>query len=1050
MVAAAAAAVAAPRSPHASLSSKDSTNNTSTAELFSRTIMSNTMVASYLQRPIYLLAARDHDYRLDSPMAMRVEAATLSPGPLSRYVLGAYAAVGMLSTRRDLVNNLFLDPRLAQAKFCAYDNEDDALDPTMSTFSFPYSCSGANVVRVFTPSGGARLLSVDDCVPYCPGSEDMDERGGPQWGLRAEHAFGEERSATEAWVPLAFKALLRLCALGKVVELDQKTHGMQEEEVEEQTEQTEKKELDGNHAGRSSPAAPYCIEAQTRVLSTLSVDDAFAALTGCRLTRLQVRSELIRRRQQRLARDRRDSMKIGTGSPSPEASEEVISQRGLMRRTWKRMLHAVADGDLVGVSVLKEKAPADVTSNDADTDADADGAAMQGLVPGFTYTILDAREIACFPAAISPKSRGAGGGGWKHKSTRRMVLLHNPWRPKNAKDLPMSERAAATAARSKNKSKKSKRKKNRHVSKSRFWPLWRGKWSLTDPAAALETWERYPEAQSSLLHVSRPCRRDSFWVEWGHFAPRFVDSVLISHCVAAKGIFQNARRARNIRENNRRQHDGGFGEFGEFGDSGEAKTDRVATRSRSGLKRVISHRRVHSAKVPARPSVADLRSLQHAHSIKREQTLLAADRSQAGWQRRSVCGRWVRCGTAGGSCDFATWRNNPQFEVDAPKRASHALVTLRLLPPTSIVGIDTEVQEKEGQGMSPASPYGVALYVFPARPDGLPIVSPDVAVLEESSVSRGASPRASPRSGSAAAARYGFTRVVASTEITVELELGPATGPLVVVPTTQLPGTAGRFEIEVLFDSAGMDPDQVVIRELNDLDVSSMSAVCATEAKTLDDDETAGSAHESKQRRWFHYERQGSWYPGRSAGGCRISSKFGENTAFLAVPEEKSVGVASEQVEMYAVVSFHRGSGGGSGGGDSSPEEVIWPLVAGCHCFATPTEEGGGGRRGEGQEDPLLPREHLAGQSSLVDPAEAARSTPGAFEVFKMFGEKRMRLSTPFLYPELGGRRAMAAHLPRKVKEARGKDGKRKKRRTSIIEAAEVGAVVVMLLVFGC
>ena len=62
--------------------------------------MVNSTVATYLQQPIYLLAARDHDYRLESPMAMRMEAATISPGPLSKYVLGAYAAVAMLSTRR--------------------------------------------------------------------------------------------------------------------------------------------------------------------------------------------------------------------------------------------------------------------------------------------------------------------------------------------------------------------------------------------------------------------------------------------------------------------------------------------------------------------------------------------------------------------------------------------------------------------------------------------------------------------------------------------------------------------------------------------------------------------------------------------------------------------------------------------------------------------------------------------------------------------------------------------------------------------------------------
>ena len=106
----------------------------------------------------------------------------------------------------------------------------------------------------------------------------------------------------------------------------------------------------------ASPPSAYCIEAQTRVLSSLSVDDALMVLTGSRLTRLQIRSELIRRRQQQLARDLREPMDDEVHSLKetlPDSSEDVVSLRGLMSRTWGRILHAIADGDLVGLSVTK-------------------------------------------------------------------------------------------------------------------------------------------------------------------------------------------------------------------------------------------------------------------------------------------------------------------------------------------------------------------------------------------------------------------------------------------------------------------------------------------------------------------------------------------------------------------------------------------------------------------------------------------------------------------------------------------------------------------------
>ena len=84
-----------------------------------------------------------------------------------------------------------------------------------------------------------------------------------------------------------------------------------------------------------------------------------------------------------------------------------------------------------------------------------------------------------------------------------------------------------------------------------------------------------------------------------------------------------------------------------------------------------------------------------------------------------------------------------------------------------------------------------------------------------------------------------------------------------------------------------------------------------------------------------------------------------------------------------------------------------------------------------------------------MDPSEAARTSLGAFEVFNMFGEKRMRLSTPSQYPELGGIGAVAGSLSSEDGGPQKKVGKRKKRRTSIIEAAEVG-LCCFLLSFVC
>jgi hypothetical protein len=59
-----------------------------------------------------------------------------------------------------------------------------------------------------------------------------------------------------------------------------------------------------------------------------------------------------------------------------------------------------------------------------------------------------------------------------------------------------------------------------------------------------------------------------------------------------------------------------------------------------------------------------------------------------------VRGRWTET-LSGGSCDFSTWRDNPQFMCDAPNRATRVLVTLRLLPSSKEEEEKREEKEEE-------------------------------------------------------------------------------------------------------------------------------------------------------------------------------------------------------------------------------------------------------------------------------------------------------------------------------------------------------------------
>jgi len=51
----------------------------------------------------------------------------------------------------------------------------------------------------------------------------------------------------------------------------------------------------------------------------------------------------------------------------------------------------------------------------------------------------------------------------------------------------------------------------------------------------VDTWDKHPEVQSALLHVSRGCRRDSFWMDYDEVTSKnIIVSALILHVNAAQ------------------------------------------------------------------------------------------------------------------------------------------------------------------------------------------------------------------------------------------------------------------------------------------------------------------------------------------------------------------------------------------------------------------------------------------------------------------------------------------------------------------------------------
>jgi hypothetical protein len=733
---------------------------------------------SYLSKKIALLTAPDHDYRSTSTLAMRVQAGTLSPGPMAMDLLGAYSAVSILSLRRNLQMNCFLDPRQSN-KSRNYENSRIYGGSEEEAVESPYINCGANVLRVYTDRG-PKLIVVDDVIPIT-----NDNR----------MVFAEDRSGLDSFFPLLFNGLLKCCAPATI-------------------------------NGVSS------FQSRVDVLSSLSVEDAMQLLTGARSTKLPIST---------------------TGSSN--------------RSTWLRMLTAMADADAVGVTAAPQP-------------NDASSISKEGLVYSFTYSVLDVREVSV------------------DGNTKRFVLLHNPFRPKNVTEVNNSNVINAVNGGSGERGTKK-------------FPHWIGKWSTYGPTVS-ETWEKYPEVQSTLLPISRGCRRDSFWIDFDEVSSlKLIDSIIIFHLNAQNGWKQ------------------------------------LKTKLENGIRSQKHDNSRLSIEVPPKPS-----TIVHLHRD-----------DDMPWCMRTVRGRWSES-TAGGSCDFSTWRDNSQFTVEAPTRATRVLVTLSIIPTEdgndgmkeSMVvkngfevkegGVRDGNEEKELVGKRRKKsllPKGIALYSFPAREDGRSVVSPAIFA------------------GFSRAGQVGFMRTVSRSSVTLELSLGPATGPIVLIPCTTLPRIIGQFELNVLYEAGGSGGSTVVV--------------------------TPVSSPRSKLK-WNVYEHRGAWLTGLTAGGCRLTKEFGRNTCFVAKMssknEEKEVGMKkrdtwvvdgetfnqehNRECKMYAVVSF-------SGGNQ------LLPLIAGCHCFDLPSRSSSIG-------------DDIDHDNYNVNLSEVATNS---IETFKIFGTERMSLTSTVL-----------------------------------------------------
>ena len=750
------------------LKMKNSSTNTTTGN--TRQLIDDT--TGYLSKKIAILTPPDHGYGIDTTMAMRSQAGSLCPGKLSQHAIGVHSAVAMLSLRRRLQMSCFLDPTRGSSlhNHMVHNNSNSSTSRNHNdNDDNDNDDDDANEIYDLPYlQCGANILRVhtDGGVRLVVVDDVVPTT------KDGEMLFVEDRDGLDVWGPLIYSGLLKCCS-GK-----------------NNNDNNSDNTHDNDNSFDNQNTQMNDLNAKINVLSTLSVIDAMELLTGYVCTRRET----------------------GTMSKS--------------NRTWSRMLEAIADGDVLGVTMSSE-------SNDV---------CPLGLVPSFTYGVLDVREVSV--------------GG----KTRKFMLLHNPHRPKDI----------------------------REVSATSQFPHWLGRWSLYGNTVH-ETWERYPEAQAALLHVSRGCRRDSFWMDYEEVTSKtkkkefitVVDSVFIVHIGASVGKIETFP-----------QHD---------------------------EKRNMSERKM-SMSPPPRPSWS---------------------KSQSDGRRstKTVRGSWTPA-SAGGSCDFSTWRDNPQFVCDAPNRTTRVLVEMRLLPNS-----DTDRSELK-------LPTGVSLYSFPARLDGRAVITPATYA------------------GFAGSAGWnvGFSKVAHRSSITLELVLGPATGPVVLIPCTTIPGRLGQFQITVSYENTVPENNQN-----NEVIVS--SPVLLTRAKTHNSGDSSVRSMVSTTEStggWHVYEHRGAWIPNRTAGGCRVTREFGQNTCFVAKVSASSSSISTsilsdsnignvmapelrggDTCKAYAVVSFSRALVGGEreergvaeGVGEAAATAaekeaaVGMPLIAGCHCFSLPSAD---------------------------------------------------------------------------------------------------------------
>ena len=94
------------------------------------------------------------------------------------------------------------------------------------------------------------------------------------------------------------KALLKLTAGGNRVDNQMSAAASNADQKDTDVKEAIENSYGSTVTNKKVEPEPCCIMSQAQILSTISIEQAFAALTGSRLTRLHIKSELVRRKQQ--------------------------------------------------------------------------------------------------------------------------------------------------------------------------------------------------------------------------------------------------------------------------------------------------------------------------------------------------------------------------------------------------------------------------------------------------------------------------------------------------------------------------------------------------------------------------------------------------------------------------------------------------------------------------------------------------------------------------------------------------------------------------------